>query len=194
MWGAPWASTACFTSFDLPDVDAGDGGSSDGAPDAPSHDAPATDGAGDDGPPSPCKTFGCGEGLFCDFPDDLCGASAPGGACEKPQVVPCDAKQVVCGCDGKPYANACEANASGVDVDVKGQCVAPGDLFPCGSVACRLKEEYCVRKLGGTAESDSCAPLPADCVGDPSCGCIQKIAQCTSCDMSANGGVECSFK
>ena len=66
----------------------------------------------------------CGPGELCRWaPPGSCGNAdgtgictpKPGGAC------PADCPGV-CGCDGLPYCNACEANAAGVDVSATSNC------------------------------------------------------------------------
>ena len=65
----------------------------------------------------------CADGEFCNFPAEMvCGAADGQGTCtQKPMG--CDkVLDPVCGCDGKSYGNACEANAAGVSVAAKGNC------------------------------------------------------------------------
>lgn len=65
----------------------------------------------------------CPSGYFCDYPLDMaCGNADGTGTC---QEIPggCIAQvDPVCGCDGKPYSNGCEANAKGVSVAYAGAC------------------------------------------------------------------------
>ncbi len=65
----------------------------------------------------------CKPGYFCDYPPEMiCGATDGTGSCT-PVPEACDKiYQPVCGCDGKPYGNACEANANGISVASKGAC------------------------------------------------------------------------
>ncbi|HEU4409510.1 MAG TPA: Kazal-type serine protease inhibitor domain-containing protein [Polyangiaceae bacterium] len=73
-----------------------------------------------------CGTRGaapCPEGTFCGWPESAqCGrADRPGVCMPKPAVCTRDLRPV-CGCDGKTYSNACEANARTVSVERSGSC------------------------------------------------------------------------
>lgn len=70
----------------------------------------------------------CGTGLYCDAGDGTkthmssCGKDDKGGKCAKiPQECPKNIAYV-CGCDGKTYANACEAHSHGVTAAKPGRC------------------------------------------------------------------------
>jgi hypothetical protein len=65
----------------------------------------------------------CASGFFCDYPADMaCGnADGQGNCTQIPQT--CTANEdLVCGCDGKTYNNACVANTKGISVAAKGAC------------------------------------------------------------------------
>jgi hypothetical protein len=85
--------------------------------------------AGECAPPAQsCGSRGqasCEDGSYCDFPSGSdCGrADAPGTCAERPQLCP-DIFLPVCGCDGKTYANSCNAARAGVSVDFDGACKA----------------------------------------------------------------------
>jgi len=72
----------------------------------------------------------------------------------------------VCGCDGKTYGNACEANSAGVSVDHKGECPSL-----CQPVMCEI---YC--KYGFKVDENGCEIcecIEIDCcetVDDCACG------------------------
>ena len=85
----------------------------------------ATNG-GNTGSPTKCGGLNpapCGKNEFCDFdPSTKCGAADQTGVCRAIAEVCTDDYSPVCGCDGKTYSNACEANAKGVSVATQGAC------------------------------------------------------------------------
>jgi hypothetical protein len=63
----------------------------------------------------------CPQGQYCSFAGLECAYGGPGRCQLKPQV--CAAvHNPVCGCDGKYYANACEAHRAGVSVGLNTFC------------------------------------------------------------------------
>ncbi len=65
---------------------------------------------------------GCGDDLFCEFSEFSCGLNGALGLCKKKPAACIQLFAPVCGCDGKSYANSCEAAAEGVSVRSSGNC------------------------------------------------------------------------
>jgi hypothetical protein len=65
----------------------------------------------------------CEDGFFCNYPtESACGNGDRTGTCTAIPDACDDVLKPVCGCDGKPYSNACEANAMGTSVASQGAC------------------------------------------------------------------------
>jgi hypothetical protein len=61
--------------------------------------------------------------MFCAYlPGELCGAADAEAICRTRPTDCTDLPQKVCGCDGKDYASACEANEAGTGVNNLGAC------------------------------------------------------------------------
>jgi hypothetical protein len=59
---------------------------------------------------------------YCDYEEDTCGDGDTSGACT-PRPAECDpGGRRVCGCDGQPYDNECEAAMAGQDVSAETSC------------------------------------------------------------------------
>jgi hypothetical protein len=134
-------------------------------------------GSGGRNPEIACEAVFCAGTEFCDFGRNGCGdLDADIGTC-KPRPTAFDCGQVqdpVCGCDGKIYNNACEAQLVGIDVSAAGGCpLAPGK-FVCGEKQCALGAEFCQHgfsDVGGEPDSFSCRPFPP-CPGAQDCACL----------------------
>ncbi|MDB5214893.1 MAG: hypothetical protein JWO86_2820 [Myxococcaceae bacterium] len=72
------------------------------------------------------SNLGCNAGQYCNWkPADICGAADAAGTCAyKPEFCP-DIFSPVCGCDGKTYPNACNANSAGTSVSSASACPTP---------------------------------------------------------------------
>ena len=82
------------------------------------------------------RTVGTGEacggmmGLVCGAPGDFCrmemsaqcGAADQMGVCSPRPEMCMKVYQPVCGCDGRTYSNACEANGAGTSAAYAGEC------------------------------------------------------------------------
>jgi len=88
-----------------------------------------------------------------DFGNGQCGAGDQQGHCQLSGGAVCQ-QQVVCGCNGNSYSNACSAYADGVDITSTTSCI-PGNGgagAPCGQDGdCVSGYKCCV--TGGRAGS-----------------------------------------
>jgi hypothetical protein len=67
----------------------------------------------------------CDENLFCQFPENDCGASGKAeGVCVAVAEMCAEIFQPVCGCDGRTYPSACHAAAQKISVKSNGVCQA----------------------------------------------------------------------
>jgi len=64
----------------------------------------------------------CGADEWCDYHGGGCGFADGGGVCRPRPSACADIWAPVCGCDGNPYGNECEAQGAGVDVQYVGEC------------------------------------------------------------------------
>ncbi len=163
------------------------------------------DGAGGiDGPGGPFEVCGgsdgivCADDLYCAFKGGSCGEQDIGVCTSLPARCDKGKGERVCGCDGKFYANACEAKSAGVGVTSADHC-----MFRCSadgmSVLCERGNEYCwVNNTGGYPFDPKCFPAR------PKCECGPADPECTpeflsspecygdSCELK-NGEVFCYY-
>ena len=131
-------------------------------------------------PPPVCDVNGdCDEGFYCNTGD--CASST--GMCE---IMPqgCDAVyDPVCGCDGETYSNACQAAASGITIDMPGECGMAGCF---GNNMCP-PEEYCLFAQCD-AQAGECILKPEICTKEwmPVCGC-DNVTYGNACEAAFSG-------
>jgi hypothetical protein len=84
----------------------------------------------------------------------------------------------VCGCDDKPYQNACYAYAQGkTTVKSYGECSGNGpDPKPCQNSFDCEGDEFCKLDVGNCGGTGQCVHMPDECPAhsDPVCGCDNK--------------------
>lgn len=118
-------------------------------------------------PPIDCadcfSSFDCGPGQYCRFPDTVCGG--PGVCADRPSECPpvCTS---LCGCDGRPYCNACEAAAAGVSVGPFGSC--GGEVCGALGLVCGSGERCCPACAG----DGLCVPAGQPCPDIECPGCF----------------------
>jgi hypothetical protein len=154
-----------------------------------------------------CGTRGAGSceaEEFCNFePDQDCGGTDRGGACEvKPQF--CDTQwKPVCGCDSRTYSNACNAHTAGVSVKhddecTSDECTSAGGHVVQSNDACAADEEKFALANGaqccvpGAAEGATCGGI-----ANLQCGAKEfcNYAQGQGCDGTvADAAGKCEAK
>lgn len=146
----------------------------------------------DGGRGTPCVTHldpACGDGEFCDFPDNLCGLGAIGVCTPRPTDCERTIFESTCACNGLVWENECVVMANGFDPDDAGGCITPPETYACGSHICRVGMEYCrigISDVGGEPDSYECIASPARCTGTTDCGCFGDSVACS--DMCENEG------
>lgn len=155
-------------------------------------------GSGGSGSGSVCGGFSgmlCGATEYCDYPNDMCGATDGQGVCRlRPEG--CDLNYApVCACDGMVYSNDCAAATAGVDISTISSCPPPMvTQFQCGHIFCDTMTQYCHKTTAdvfNTPDSYSCVALPNSCTGlAPSCDCIGDVCGAPipgACEPSGGG-------
>src|SRR5215207_6757399 len=64
----------------------------------------------------------CDDDAYCDYESDACAGADGVGTCKARPTVCTPVIDAVCGCDGKRYNNACEAQRAGTDVSGATDC------------------------------------------------------------------------
>lgn len=129
----------------------------------------------------------CDELDFCS--QEICGEI---GACEpRPEVCSLEF-DVVCGCDGQTYANACQANLEGTSVAAPGSCDVGGGVCTAdGALGCAFGE-LCLVETGSCddAAPGICVKAPSECpdVDEPVCGCDGRT-YANDCEAALAGAV-----
>ncbi|MEO6839441.1 MAG: Kazal-type serine protease inhibitor family protein [Bradyrhizobium sp.] len=67
----------------------------------------------------------CNSALYCQLPAGQCSASDTAGVCAKMPDFCMRVSRPVCGCNGKTYANECDARHAKVAIDTPGACKKP---------------------------------------------------------------------
>lgn len=144
----------------------------------------------------------CADGEFCSMAVGVCASSKALGFC-KPIPDSCPTvTQTVCGCDGKTYANSCDASLKRQSVAQQGtcnlSCGGPSKAkCPAGSY-CKYDDGVCASETtAGTCETIPSATACATAVPAPVCGCDLKTydsrcdAQAAGVSVAADGACNC---
>jgi hypothetical protein len=123
----------------------------------------------------------CPTNQFCAFPNGRCGGDDDGGVCRPIPTTCSGPDSQVCGCDGKVYDSACDAQKAGIDVSADMSCLSLCD----GN--CDFSKQYCrIETQNGVPFGYNCLEFPHACQGQPSCDCIHS---CGACSESSNGQI-----
>ena len=136
--------------------------------------------------------FVCAETDWCDFAPSDCGGDDQTGTCEPRPEGCAEIYQPVCACDGTVYANPCEAQAAGYDVNQLDGCTPPDGMFSCGASFCDLATTYCQRTVSDVVGWDDdfvCVTLPGACPDPPSCACLTAVPCGSMCSGTGPAGL-----
>jgi hypothetical protein len=103
----------------------------------------------------------CGGSEWCDYPAGNCGAGDQQGQCKPTDGTISNCGDVVCGCDGKSYDNACAAHFNGVDTTNTKSCIAGngGANAACGQDSDCMTGFKCCRTGGFIGSPIACRPV-----------------------------------
>lgn len=184
-------------STDTVGGDAGDlrDGSVNNTPDAQTNDSADIDagsfGCGKVGGDPPPPFGSCPPNLYCDQGAGKCHTRGTCKPITAPPSTGCTALVPVCGCDGKDYCDADDAQRNGTVVAMAGGC-----KIECGGQQCNGLVEYCEHGSGGIPLPDggafeqyTCKTYPVSCYDkdDRSCECL-KAANVPMGACMTNGG------
>jgi hypothetical protein len=132
------------------------------------------------------QQVGCSDGDVCRIERGMCEQLAEGVCVEGPASCPTDV-DLVCGCDGNTYDNACLALQMEVTVEFTGAC-GSGNLCGGANPACAAGE-ICRIEAGlcSTLAEGTCVPEPWNCPDiEPVCGCDGKT-YLSACEAAVEG-------
>jgi hypothetical protein len=99
----------------------------------------------------------------------------------------------VCTCEGKQAGNECTGQSGGFDVNAKGGCTPPQNMFGCGQLFCTTGKQYCEvigSDVGGYPDSFACKSVPTACASAPSCACLTSEMCGAMCKADAAGNFQ----
>ena len=105
----------------------------------------------------------CSPGGWCDYPGDTCGQGDQLGQCKQSEGNTRNCGEVVCGCDGHAYPNACAAHIRGSDTSNTKSCIPGngGDNAPCGKDSDCQTGFKCCTGGGALGSPLVCKQVPA---------------------------------
>jgi hypothetical protein len=85
----------------------------------------------------------CNSALYCQLPVGQCSNADAAGTCVKAPDFCMRVSRPVCGCNGKTYANECDARHAKMAIDTQGACKKPPgtDAAPAPKPAAKKKKK-----------------------------------------------------